>query len=255
MAMKSAVTFMEHDSQALTNFPVSTDEHGTFSRDYASFRGYIGEFGRLEKPTPTPQAMLVESFPADSTLGAHFHDVDQFQLFFPSEGAWYQRTPIEHTMVHYADAYTTYGPFGSGASDLSFYTLRPEHALVSGPMPGSRDLLVSGGPRRNLHVDVPEIDAGPPEGASCRSLFSKHADRLDVFHVRGRVGTALPCPPSVGTGGQYYVVLGGSVRWGAVTLGMKSLGWVGPEAARPSLTVEGDRPAEVLVLQFPSGIR
>ena len=246
--MHNSVKFIAHDSVPLVNVPVETHEHAKFSRPYAAVRNF---FSSSSEEAASPEGFLVESFPPNSSLGAHFHDVDQFQVFFPSEGAWYQRSSIVRTMVHYADAYTTYGPFGSGADDLSFYTLRAQPAKVSAHMPGSRDKLVEGGLRRNMHTEVPEPDGVESPTGAGRPLFLGENDAMGAFLIRAEPQGTVPCPSSAGTGGQYYVVLSGSIRWGDLDLGPESVGWVDADAPSPSLQVVGDSIAEVLVLQFP----
>src|SRR5262245_15707940 len=82
--------------------------------------------GRSTHALPGPQAFLVR-FPADSRGGAHFHPVDQFQIFYGSDGSWFKNQEITsgEIMLHYADAYVTYGPFGTkGPEPLEFFTLR-----------------------------------------------------------------------------------------------------------------------------------
>ena len=73
-----------------------------------------------------PQAFLIETYPPEQQTAAHFHSTDQFQIFFPAEGAYYQRTEIRSPLLHYSDAYTTYGPLEQGGAD------GPLHVAPSG---------------------------------------------------------------------------------------------------------------------------
>ena len=70
-------------------------------------------------------------------------------------------------MLHYADAYTTYGPFGTGEAPLQLFTLRRQASEITGFMPKDRDKLVRRG-RRNLHVDLgPAMKQVAEPGSVC----------------------------------------------------------------------------------------
>src|SRR5688572_7260376 len=51
-------------------------------------------FGRARELQPGPQGFFVERHPPHVVARPHFHPTDQFQVFLPSPGAWYQRHPI-----------------------------------------------------------------------------------------------------------------------------------------------------------------
>ena len=62
----------------------------------------------------------------NGTLRAHFHPVDQFQILLGEEGSFYQRQPVPKFMLHYADAFATYGTemFLALIRRFAFFTLR-----------------------------------------------------------------------------------------------------------------------------------
>src|SRR4051794_15043347 len=102
---------------------------------------HVHHLYEYEQTDPGPQAFLV-AMPPNNTGRAHFHASDQFQVFFPAEpGSVFQRTPMEKVFVHYADAYTVYGPFSSGQGGLEFFTLRAHGSDVTAYMPESREQL------------------------------------------------------------------------------------------------------------------
>src|SRR5215467_525480 len=83
-----------------------------FAEGKQSLRNYyFGEHGRVE---PGPEGFMLKFRPG-AGLPAHFHDVNQFQVFFGSPGATFGRHAIPELMVHYAAAGTLYGPFAAGA--------------------------------------------------------------------------------------------------------------------------------------------
>jgi hypothetical protein len=137
--------------------------HGSGIEEHAMGREY---FGRSEEVRAGPRGFLVERTPTESTVPAHFHSTDQFQVFFPSAGAWYQRQRIETPLLHYADAYLVYGPFGSGSEPLCFFTLCPVASTITGYMPGARDKLIRRG-RRHVKVDLAPRLGQRPRRARC----------------------------------------------------------------------------------------
>src|SRR5436189_5271805 len=86
--------------------------HNVFGETRLFYDVYANELG--------PQAFLVR-MRENNIVHPHFHNVDQFQLFFESPHASYQRTAISSILVHYADAFTTYGPFKPGDEPPEYY--------------------------------------------------------------------------------------------------------------------------------------
>ena len=76
-----------------------------------------------ENPTLSPTAFLVEQ-PPNTTLVPHFHKNNQFQLFVDGSGT-IGRHPIGPVTVHYAGAFTGYGPLVSGSNGIKYFTMRP----------------------------------------------------------------------------------------------------------------------------------
>ena len=69
-----------------------------------------------------PNCKLVEQ-PPGFALQAQFHRVDQFQIVLGGSG-WIGRNPVSPVMVHYASAYTGYGPVTAGDQGLSYLVFR-----------------------------------------------------------------------------------------------------------------------------------
>lgn len=204
-------------------------------------------------PQGRPQAFLVHMPPHDQ-VPAHFHRIDQFQVFFGASGARYQRTDVARgtVLVQYADAYATYGPFSSGDEMLDFYTLRAAGDGVTAFMPGARDLLVHRG-RRLLQVPVP-LDAGRPGGAQPRTdpVIGPEPDAMACFVLRGPAGSTVTGPDPAGTGGHFYVVVGGAAECQGRRFRPKAVAWVPPGGEALTLGA-GDGPGfDVLVVQYPS---
>jgi len=201
----------------------------------------------------SPQAFLVERLPAYRTVRAHFHPVDQFQIFFPAPGVWYKRGPIQDVTVHYADAFVTYGPFGSKEMPMSFFTLRSEATGQTSYMPDSiHDLprIVPRGRNVEAHVRVP---SGPGlRGSHKDELIPPAKDGLSAYVLN--LGPELPVETSVSSRsvGQYYYVLAGSVTTSGREYADRSLGWRPPDLGFSGDVVSGPDGCSVLVMQFPS---
>jgi hypothetical protein len=218
--------------------------------EYATLREF---FGRSDELLPGPQGFLVEVVPPHTSVGAHFHSTDQFQVFFPSEGAWYQRHPIDDVLVHYTDAYTTYGPFGSGAIPMCFYTLRPVASTVTGYMPGSRDRLPYRG-QRNTTVDVRSHLRQPRSAGESHieTLIEPHDDGLAAYLLTaGPSAVASPPSPPARSAGQYLALLTGRIRHNDEWLVERSLGWSWPTSQPAQLEADPDSGFELLILQLP----
>jgi hypothetical protein len=231
----------------LTSGPGITVSEGSLT----VVRQYYGSHG---SDLPEPQAFLVEVFPTDGELGAHFHPVDQFQVLYGSSGAWYQRARIEAGSVrlHYADAHTTYGPFGSGDAPLAFFTLRAQSTSVTAPMPGSRHLL-EGGPQRNLHVDIPLDATSPPASGAVRlsTPIDPQPDGLAVVLLElGASAIAAVPDVTAASAGQYVVVLRGSVSHAGRLTAERSLAWCGAGSVVGQVEASAQG-AVIACLQFP----
>jgi hypothetical protein len=206
---------------------------------------------------PGPQGFLVE-MPGPSINMAHFHEVDQFQLFFGNNGGWYKRHPLPALTVHYTDAYSTYGPFGSDTEEtFRFFTLRPMRSGVAGYLPGARDLLMHRGRaairrRRNYSVEV-ALAGKPPAGESeQRTVMEREADGLAAHMISlGPGAIAVSTAKDFQSVGRYYCLVRGSLERDGSIFGVDSLGWVGSDAEFPSL-VAGPAGCDLLALDFPA---
>jgi hypothetical protein len=228
---------------------VPDDANITMSGDrYVTTRDY---FGRTLGKEAGPQAYLVDAFPPQTTVGAHFHSVDQYQLFFTDGDAFYQRSPMGRVMLHYSDGYKTYGPFGTGSKPISFFTLRPDASAFTAYMPGSRDKMTQKG-IRNFHLDLDEILARPlATDTEVYSLVDPPGDGLssEVVTVgpNKSVTETLPLQAS----GQYLCVLKGTVEINGLSYGPRSLAW-NPAGSGPFVLRAGDQGAWILAMRFPA---
>ena len=72
----------------------------------------------------TPQALLVEQTP-NSVVPPHFHGIDQFQGVVNGSGMLGKHR-VAPVCIHYANAYTGYGPINAGDDGIYYFTLRAQ---------------------------------------------------------------------------------------------------------------------------------
>jgi len=96
-----------------------------------------------EKPpaedAPHPVAFLVEKGPGAVTR-PHFHQADQFQVVVAGRGMLGDHD-FSDGAVHYADAYSAYGPIVAGKSGIWWFTLRNRWDPGARYMPAEREAL------------------------------------------------------------------------------------------------------------------
>jgi hypothetical protein len=189
----------------------------------------------------------------NQSLAAHFHDVDQFQIFLPSPGATYQRIPIDSLIVQYSDAYATYGPLVGTTPPFRFITLRPKQSDVYAFMPSERERLLYRG-RRHVHVK-PELltpeNCPEPGETRTESIIELHEDGLEVQMITcGPGASTVVWPREPGTMGQFVYLAVGSAELAGATYGAESLGWQLPEDG-PSEFRAGPDGCQIMVLKFP----
>ena len=211
------ITLVDHQEATYTEH---VNSRGAMQRQY-------DYFGKQSPRQFGPEAFLVDYGP-DRTTTAHFHSVDQFQIFFGAAGARYQRHQIPAVELHYADAFVTYGPFSAGAERMRFFTLRPCQGQFKGEMPSERHKLRYQG-RRGIHVDVEaHLSTMPAAGdSSAIDLIAPEPDGLSARLVSAGAGAVAPTrEPGAPNSGAYVCVLSGYADVGGRAFGPLALGWV-----------------------------
>ena len=108
---------------------------------------------------------FVAQLPPNRTLDAHYHGVDQFQVFIRGSGEMPGHS-LSPGVVHYADAHRPYGPIVAGPHGLAFLTLRSWGDQGAFTMPDHRALLSAARserpnrPTRNISFDLSASHGG-----------------------------------------------------------------------------------------------
>jgi hypothetical protein len=192
-----------------------------------------------------PMAFLVEQDQGE-VANAHFHQADQFQVVVAGEGALGTHA-VRPVSVHFAGAFTAYGPIRAGSAGLTYFTLR------NGFDPGARYMMRTD--NRAALRSVParrhrEAVAGPLTAAAPDVLLGPDPDGMAAWRHCLWPGSTVAGPPPAGGHGQYWLVLEGGLQSGGATLGPLSCAFVYP--GEPAFTaIAGPEGAVVLVMQFP----
>jgi hypothetical protein len=226
-------------------------EQALKQRQLATSGGKRGD-GQLKEDQP--QAFLVE-MNAGETIVPHFHEVDQFQIFVAGSGGM-GRNAAAPLVVHYADHHTGYGPINAGPQGYSYFTLRAKsdpgaHYLHK---PGYRELLK---PSRKRHATVSGIALSTEpvlmdrKDMKVEQLMPEFdgSDGLSAALLRMGPAMSQTGPNPQATGGQYYLVVNGSMELAAGNYSAWSTIYVARDDA-PLAFKAGPKGLEALLLQF-----
>ncbi|MFT5174778.1 MAG: hypothetical protein ACI8W7_002967 [Gammaproteobacteria bacterium] len=220
-----------------------------YRRLYMGSEPAQGGSAEPEKVT-MPQAYLVEQ-PANSTVAAHFHDTNQFQVFVHGVGA-FGKQAIGGLMVHYAGAHTPYGPIEAGEHGVHYLTLRNHWDSGAKIMPANRDKLrkLPRVHRMATDITVPDASCLQSTSVTTTDLIDAQPDGLGVR--RFDFGPELESRVAFDTegAGAYAVVVGGAVEHDGAMYETHSLIHRSPHEAALQLKA-GAEGASVLLLQFP----
>jgi hypothetical protein len=207
--------------------------------------------------TISPQAFLIEMTPQE-IIHPHFHEVEQFQVFFEGEGQM-GRTEgkLGPSVVHYTDAYTGYGPITASQQGLSYFALRPrkDPGAIYLHKEGYREKLR---PSKKRHFSIPFVKSTQAvlshlEKPVVEQLFENGHysldDGLSACMVRLGPQQSFTVQSTAQSGGQYLVNIQGVLKYADRDCAESSVFF--SEPADVSFTVEaGEAGAEFLLLQF-----
>jgi hypothetical protein len=151
-------------------------------------------------------------------LRAHFHEVDQFQVVLDGEGTLGRERAVRG-VVHYTDAFTSYGPIRTDpAVGLAYFTLRRRADTGIHYMPDEREQRrrrAGAGEHFTVVLDPGALPAGRLHEVARTTRGAA------AYGVRLASGQALD--PPAGQGDGYLVVLDGTVVLGGTDLPSGSL--------------------------------
>ena len=204
-----------------------------------------------DDPVLSPTVFLVEQ-PPDTVLVPHFHRQNQFQLFVAGGGT-IGRNALGPVTIHYAGAYTGYGPLVSGPQGITYFTIRPVCESGFVPVEGAGERMIRG-PKRHaqagpIHVLEQEALAG----------LSQPVHELMLAPAPdGLVAIASCLPPGAehipahvpGSQGQFVFVLAGTLMHEGRSLGLWENLFADSAGPAPVLRA-GEGGAQIVVLHTP----
>ena len=202
-----------------------------------------------EDPTLSPTASLIEQ-PPNCTLESHFHRQNQFQVFVDGGGQICSHD-LQSVLVHYAGAYTGYGPLVAGPQGIKYFTIRPVCESGFIPITAAREKMVRG-PKRHLTVGPIDVSR-PPEGAVDGEAFALHpfdADGLGMGYLKLKPDTSLSFQRHPASQGVFVFVLQGQVQLAQQALGVWEMFFVSSDEPLPKCAA-GAQGATVLTLHCP----
>lgn len=234
----------------------STGEAARRQRVYPGGQiAYKGEWMNTgTDPRFSPTVFLYEQ-PGDTTLSAHFHHNNQFQIFVEGEGRIGART-LMPVVVHYAGAYTGYGPLLAGPQGLKYFTLRTVHesgaVRVADARAGNADWPK--GPVRHATskpVDVASSDTlGALDAPRETILIPRAEDGLEVLSIEMPPAMVVPAPAFEEAAGLFLFLLSGSMEGETQMLGAHESLFISSDETSPRL-LSGPSGAHLLTLVMP----
>jgi hypothetical protein len=204
-----------------------------------------------------PMAFLVEKDP-HAMVKPHFHQADQYQVVVQGGGRLGTHD-VGTVAVHYTDAWSAYGPIVAADAGISWFTLRNAWDSGARYMPGAREQLRAARARNCQHREAtaPPMPVASSEALTgtdrpyCSEVLAPTPDGMATWRCRWPAGTEICGPEPIEGGGQFWIVLAGSLSAaGSAMLPPNSCVFVGPDDTAPRLTA-GPGGAEALCLQFP----
>lgn len=203
-----------------------------------------------------PHCHLTE-MDANQTILPHYHQVNQFLVMIGGSVTICDE-PLPLVGLHYSDHHTPFGPMSSGPYGLGIWALMPKSdpGGIYSHQPDYKDRLK---PSKRRSVLVGSIALSTESVLQNRSAVAMDgllpkdtdiSDGLGAFMLRmgSKMKTTGPDPKL--TGGQYYMVLNGSMNYNGASYPAWSNVFL-DSAETPFEVCAGSRGLEALVMNFP----
>lgn len=222
-------------------------------------REYIGNkpvpgaagYGEDVPGEKAPQAYLVMQ-PPHSVTRPHFHATNQFQLFVAGGGT-VGKLRVDPLTAQYAGAHTPYGPINAEAEGVHYFTLRQHWDSGARYLPASRDRLVKGRQRQVVGTLGAYGRGALPDGETGirrEMLIEPAEDGLLVEWFGLAPGARASLPDAAAGGGQYHVVVSGSLARDGGQLPPLSVEFASPDEGEVGIEA-GPEGLGLLLLRFP----
>ena len=216
---------------------------------FTFFRSEWMEGGK--DPLLSPTVFLVEQ-PPGSVLAPHFHTQNQFQVVMAGSGRLGSHE-VATGSVHYAGAFTGYGPVVAGPEGLHYFTIRPVFETGANFVAVARDRMVRGPKRSMQGAPVPQAstaELGALCGPAWMYAIAPQADGLAATVCSLPPGGRAEAPTPAASG-QFQLVMAGAMQHDAGQLGVWESRYLA--AGEPGgMLLAGPEGLQALVLQVPA---
>lgn len=228
---------------------------GTARRRAAPAMGVVFHKGEWmdsgDDPALSPTVALIEQPPGFEFM-PHFHRQNQFQVFVGGSGS-IGRHALAPVVVHYAGAYTGYGPLIAGPEGIRYFTLRPVCEAGFIPVAQRHGKMIAG-PKRHAQSERIEV-ASPEEMHGWTQLREQPVIPLGEDGMGARLVHLPPrqawsCDHPAGSQGQFLFVLEGSLCAAGHPLGRWEQLYATCDEPMPAVRA-GDGGVQLLVLSVP----
>jgi hypothetical protein len=239
------------------SYAVANKARRTGTSSNGQRRWYVDYFGKLvNKVEDRPQSHYTE-MDANGVIVPHFHQVNQYQIMVSGSGS-IGRHALPLVGLHYADRHTAYGPINAGAQGLGLFTIRAQSdpGAIYLHQPGYKEQLKPSKQRYLIADNIAVSTDGVLQSRSetvLESVFAQDVDLgdgLGAYLLRMGAGAKTTGPDPRVTGGQYYLVLNGSLILDNADYALWSLIYVARTDAPLSVNA-GPNGLEALVLNLP----
>jgi hypothetical protein len=231
-----------------------TRHHRALDNGFSFHRSEWMQSGR--DPVLSPTVFLVEQ-PPGSALPAHFHMQNQFQVVKEGRGTLGPHA-IGPGSVHYAGAFTGYGPLVAGPEGLSYFTIRAVFESGANFIAEGGRRNMRPGPKRHAQGPVHEplaarqlMDLGAPARVQ---LIEAGDDELEAFAWQLPPSAPLPIATPRGSG-QFQLVLSGELHAGGCVLDAWESRFLSVDERDVAGCRAGPHGLHLLVLQMPAKAR
>jgi len=216
--------------------------------EYIGARPATAQAGRGQ-----PQAFAIDMHPLQE-FASHYHVVPQYQVVMQGTGS-IGRRELQAYAVHFTDEYTAYGPLRAGDAGMRYMTLRAD----ADPGPQYIAELEARGrmrPSRKrfcLHSGIGTTEAAALvalDSPAIEPLIERDEDGVVAVAVRLGPGMAYACESPAHGGGQFIMVMNGSLVRDGEVLGQDSTVFVSSTDPALELTASAHG-ADVLFMQYP----
>lgn len=241
-----------------TGTDTAKQTEATYIVDDQPYKGweYIGTapkpgtpgYGQDVAGEDVPQAYLVKQ-PPHSVTRPHFHQTNQFQVFVGGGGA-VGKLRVHPLTVQYAGSNTPYGPICAEEEGVDYFTLRQAWDSGAKYLPANRDLLVKGQQRQVVGVKGGNGAVQSDGDATLETLIDPKEDGLFSQCITLAPGMMYTLPDSAEGGGQYHVVVSGSLARDDAQLPPLSVEFASPDEGAIKIEAGPDG-LELLLARFP----